>query len=283
MKSHTTKTVHLPKNVSAVLSNRLPSKLKGPGAPIISYVIGNVTIDKALLNLGASVNLLPTSMHEQFNLGKLKSTVVILQLADQSVKMPRGLIEYVLVKVEELYFPVDFLVLDMEYKSNGSMPPILLGRPFLATANTCINCRSGEMKVSFGNRKLRLNVFNAGLGPMHEDDNECFMVDVIDSPVEAHAPQMLCDYTIYTLMNPFVEEICSLRVMSEIQEVSEYVDRSPTLERRPWNIKYEPLPPLSKTTQPKSIESLPVLELKALPDTLKYVFLGPNKTLPVIC
>ncbi|XP_031263653.1 uncharacterized protein LOC116121887 [Pistacia vera] len=143
LKSHTPKTVHLLENVSVVVSNRLPPKLKDHGAPIISCVIGNVTIDRTLLDLGASVNLLPTFVYEQFNLGELKSTKVILQLADRSVKMPRGLIEDVLVKVEELYFPVDFLVLDMEYTSSG---------------------RS-----------------------MHEDDNACFMVDVIDSLVEAHA------------------------------------------------------------------------------------------------
>ncbi|XP_031269937.1 uncharacterized protein LOC116128366 [Pistacia vera] len=185
MKSHTSKTVHLPKNISAIISNHLPSKLKDFGAPIISCVIGIVTIDRALLDLGASVNLLPTSIYEQFNLGELKSTEVILQLADRSVKMPRGLIEDVLFKVEELYFPMDFLVLDIEYTSSGSMPLIILGRPFLATANACINCRSGEMEVSFRNRKLRLNVFNAGLGPICEDDNECFMVDAIDSLMES--------------------------------------------------------------------------------------------------
>ncbi|XP_031247505.1 uncharacterized protein LOC116105211 [Pistacia vera] len=123
MKSHTPKTVHLPENVSAVVSNRIPLKLKDLGAPVISCVIGNVTTDRALLDLGASVNLLPTSVYEQFNLGELKSTKVILQLADRSVKMPRGLIEDVLVKVDELHFPVDFLVLDMEYMSSGSMPP----------------------------------------------------------------------------------------------------------------------------------------------------------------
>ncbi|XP_031247644.1 uncharacterized protein LOC116105351 [Pistacia vera] len=280
MKSHTPNTVHLLKNISAVDSNCLPPKLKDPGAPIISYVIGNVMIDRALLDLGTSVNLLPISVYEQFNLGELKSTEVILQLADRSVKMPGGLIE--VVKVEELYFSVDFLVLNMEYTSSGSIPPIILERPFLTTANACINCRSGEMEVSFRNMKLRLNVFNAGLGPMHEDDNEFFMIDAIGSLVEAYAPQMLCDDTIYTLVNPFVEEICSLSVMSEIQEVSAYMDRSPTLERRPWNIKYEPLPPLSKTTHPRSIESPLVFELKALPNTLKYVSLGPNKTLPMI-
>ncbi|XP_031270520.1 uncharacterized protein LOC116128893 [Pistacia vera] len=203
-------------NVSAVVSNRIPPKLKDPGAPSISCVIGNVTINRALLDLRASVNLLPTSVYEQFNLGELKSTEVILQLANQSVKMPRGLIEDVFVKVEELYFPVDFLVLDMEYTRSGSMPLIILKRPFLAMANACISCRSREMEVSFGNRKLRLNVFNVGLGPMREDDNECFMVDAIDSLVEAHAPQMSCDDAIYTLMNLFVEEICSLSVVSEI-------------------------------------------------------------------
>ena len=93
----------------------------------------------ALLDLGASVNLLPGSMYDSGKFGELKSTKVTLQLADRSVKTPRGIVEDVLVKVDEFYFPVDFLVLDMESSNHISQIPIILGRPFLATANACIN------------------------------------------------------------------------------------------------------------------------------------------------
>ena len=54
-------------------------------------------IDKALLDFRASVNLLPYYVYMQLGLGELKLTSVILQLADKSVKVPRGIVEDVLI------------------------------------------------------------------------------------------------------------------------------------------------------------------------------------------
>ncbi|GAV83384.1 LOW QUALITY PROTEIN: hypothetical protein CFOL_v3_26832, partial [Cephalotus follicularis] len=156
LKTYIPKMVHLTE-VSAVLSNKLPPKLKDPGAPLISCKIGNLLIDRALLDLGASVNILPSSVYDHFGFGELKPAEVTLQLADRSLKIPKGFIADVLVKVDELYFAVDFLVLDMETHANGKAQSIILGRPFLATANACINFRSGAMDISFGNKKLRIN------------------------------------------------------------------------------------------------------------------------------
>ncbi|GAV57965.1 LOW QUALITY PROTEIN: hypothetical protein CFOL_v3_01501, partial [Cephalotus follicularis] len=138
LKTHIPKTVHLTEQVSAVLSNKLPHKLKDPGAPLISCKI-NLQIERALLDLGASVNILPSSVYDHFGFGELKPTEAILQLADRCLKIPQGFIEDVLVKVDEFYFPVDFLVLDMETSSFGKPQSIILGRPFLATANACMN------------------------------------------------------------------------------------------------------------------------------------------------
>ncbi|GAV71310.1 hypothetical protein CFOL_v3_14804 [Cephalotus follicularis] len=181
LKTHIPKTVHLTEQVSAVLSNKLPPKLKDPGAPLISCKIGNLQLERALLDLGASVNILPSSVYDHFGFGELKPTEVTLQLADRSLKILKGFIEDVLVKVDEFYFPVDFLVLDMETFSFGKPQSIILGHPFLATSNACINCQSGAMDISFGNKKLRLNIFNAALGPQGEDG--CFTTDMIDEVV----------------------------------------------------------------------------------------------------
>ncbi|GAV57037.1 hypothetical protein CFOL_v3_00575 [Cephalotus follicularis] len=178
LKTHIPRTVHLTEQVSAVLSNKLPPKLKDPGARLISCKIGNLLIEISLLDLGASVNILPSLVYDHFGFGELKPTEVTLQLTDRSLKIPKGFIEDVLVKVDELYFPVDFLVLDMETPAIGKPHSIILGRPFLATANACINCRSGAMDISFGNKKLRLNIFNAALGPQGEE--ACFAIDMID-------------------------------------------------------------------------------------------------------
>ena len=100
-------------------------------------------------------------MYKQLALGELKPTNITLSLADRSVKIPKGIVEDVLVKVEKLYYPVDFVVLDTETIENGlNHVPIILGRPFLATANAIINFQNGVMQLTFGNMTLELNIFH---------------------------------------------------------------------------------------------------------------------------
>jgi hypothetical protein len=77
-------------------------------------MIGFGQIERALLDLGASVNLLPYSVYLQLGLEELKPTSMTLQLADRYVKIPRGIVEDVLIKVDKFYFPMDFIVLDIE-------------------------------------------------------------------------------------------------------------------------------------------------------------------------
>ena len=140
------KKAFLTEQVSAIIQSKTPVKYKDPGSPTISVNIGGTCIDKALLDLGASVNLLPYSVYKQLGLGELKPTNITLSLADRSVKIPKGIVEDVLVKVDKFYYTVDFVVLDTEPIANGpNHVPIILGRPFLATTNAIINCRNGVM------------------------------------------------------------------------------------------------------------------------------------------
>jgi hypothetical protein len=100
--------------------------------------------------LGTGVNLLPYSVYLQLNLGELKPTKVILQLADRSVKQPRGIIEDVIIQVDKFYFPMDFIALNTKLVPNpDKMILVILGRSFLATGNACINCRMGIMEITF--------------------------------------------------------------------------------------------------------------------------------------
>jgi hypothetical protein len=170
--------VFLTEQVSSILQYSLPPKFKDPGAPTISCIIGDHKIDKALLDLGAGVNLLSYSLYLQLSLGELKPTPIILQLADRSTKKPRGIIEDVIIQVDNFYFPVDFIVLDTEPVANPTkMIPVILGRPFLATANANINCRTGIMKIRFGNLKVKLNIFHTFQQPL--DKAKCFFLDSI--------------------------------------------------------------------------------------------------------
>ena len=168
------KKAFLTEQVSAIIQSKTQVKYKDPRSPTISVNIGGTCIDKALLDLGASVNLLPYSVYKQLGLGELKPTHITLSLADRSVKIPKGIVEDVLVKVDKFYCLVDFVVLDTEPIAGGpNHVPIILGRPFLATANAIINCRNGVMQLTFGNMTLELNIFH--LSNKHkqmENDNQ---------------------------------------------------------------------------------------------------------------
>ena len=136
------------------------------------------------------MNILPSYVYEQLGGGNLKPSPVILQVADQSLKTPWGILEDVLIRVEDFFFPVDFLVLDTDPTNKPTKPSIILGRPFLATSHASINCNTGALKMGFGNRKIRLNVFDAYKQAGLED---CSQVEVIDDLIEEATPAMLCD------------------------------------------------------------------------------------------
>ena len=146
---------------------------KDPGSPTISVNIGGTCIDKPLLDLGASVNLLPYSVYKQLGLGELNPTNITLSLANRSVKIPKGIVEDVLVKVDKFYYPVDFVVLDTELMAESiNQVAIILGRPFLATSNAIINCRNGVMQLTFGNMTLELNIFHLSNNDKPAEDEE---------------------------------------------------------------------------------------------------------------
>ena len=133
-------TVSLTEECSAILQRKLPQKLKDPGSFTIPCTIGNAIFERALCDLGASINLMPLSIFKRLGLGEARPTTVTLQLADRSLNHPRGVIEDVLVKVDKFIFPAYFIVLDME---EDKEIPIILGRPFLATGRAMIDVQRG--------------------------------------------------------------------------------------------------------------------------------------------
>ncbi|XP_043710444.1 uncharacterized protein LOC122659396 [Telopea speciosissima] len=188
---------------------------------------------------------------------------VMLQLADRSIKVPRGFIEDVLVEVDELYFSVDFLVLDMETHTNGKPQSIILRRSFFATTNACINCRSSALDIPLGPNARK----SASVDVIDEVVAECTLVMLADDPLQqclAFSRGDDFDIDAYTT------------------EVNALLDGSTPPVHPSWTVKYELLPSLAKKPPLSSIESPPVLELKPLPDLLKYAFLGSNETLPII-
>ncbi|CAN6541731.1 unnamed protein product [Malus baccata var. baccata] len=132
----------------------------------------------------------------------LKETKVVIQLADRSNRYPKGLLEDVLGQVNELIFPADFFVLEMEHNPMPTALPLILGRPFLRTARTKIDVYDGTLTMEIDGENIKFRIFNDMRYP--GDFESCLSIDA------------------------------------------------------------------------------PKLELKPIPEHLKYAFLGENETLPVI-
>ena len=101
-KHHVKKIAFLTEQVRKIIEQKTPLKYKDPGCPTIFCQIGTHVFSQALLDLGASVNLLPYSVYLQLGLGEIKPTSIVLQLAGQSIKKPRRIVEDVLVQVDKL-------------------------------------------------------------------------------------------------------------------------------------------------------------------------------------
>ena len=108
------KILSMRENISTIIQCKLPEKYKDPGTFTITCIIGNQKIERAMLDLGASINVMPHSVYASLKLDPLKQIEVIIQLADRSTAYLEGVIEDVLVKVNELIFPADFYILHME-------------------------------------------------------------------------------------------------------------------------------------------------------------------------
>ncbi|XP_042045593.1 uncharacterized protein LOC121791834 [Salvia splendens] len=131
--------------------------MKDPGNFNISCVIENDRKTKALCDLGASITRMPLSFFRKLKFGVLKPTTITIQMADRSVKFPNGVLENVLVRVNDFIFPMDFVVLDMKEDSNV---PLILGRPFLATGKALIDVTKGELTLRHGNKTTILSMLD---------------------------------------------------------------------------------------------------------------------------
>nr|XP_027086630.1 uncharacterized protein LOC113708366 [Coffea arabica] len=266
-------------NVSAMLQRKLPQKCGDPGMFTIPCKIGGTPIRKAMLDLGASINVMPKTIYASLNLGPLKGTGIIIQLADRTNAYPEGLVENVLVQVNELVFPADFYVLDMGDERALNPSPILLGRPFLSTARTKIDVNEGTLSMEFDGKIVNFNIFEAMKYPDETNSvcalsvveplvQEIFELDGVDALAVALAKHLELGATF------------DVEISDELYHAVGALHSLPPISPR-----YELTSVFVPETQEKllpSIVQVPELELKPLPKHLKYAFLGENETLPVI-
>jgi len=133
---------------------------------------------------------------------------------------------------------------------------VILGRPFLATANALINCRTGVMKISFGNMTVELNIFDISKRPRECDEirSACLIEEIIEEESSTKDPLEAC----------FAQFGEDLDLDAQANAVLEFA------------------PLVSKEEEEGTVPEPPKKELKPLPNNLKYKFLGPAETLLVI-
>ncbi|XP_071923079.1 uncharacterized protein [Coffea arabica] len=266
-------------NVSAMLQRKLPPKCGDPGMFTIPCKIGGASIRKAMLDLGASINVMPKIIYTSLNLGPLKGTGIIIQLADRTNAYPEGLVEDVLVQVNELVFPADFYVLDMGDERALNPSPILLGRPFLSTVRTKIDVNECTLSMEFDGKIINFNIFDAMKYP--DESNSVYALSVVEPLVQEIFELEGVDALAVALAKHL--ELGATPDVGLSDELYYAVGALHSLP--PISPRYELTSVFVPETQTKLLPSIvqaPELELKPLPKHLKYAFLGDNETLPVI-
>lgn len=151
------KIVHvLGKLEDIMLGKVVIPKYLDPSSPVVDLIINGQAVKNALVDLGATINVMTKETMHRLSIEGLRKTPIVLQLANSSTVTSDGLIEDVVVTLDSWEYPADFLILSP--KVNFAGYPIILGRPWLATTDAKINFRSGSMTISNGQaiRKLAL-------------------------------------------------------------------------------------------------------------------------------
>ncbi|KAL4312393.1 hypothetical protein GQ457_01G017260 [Hibiscus cannabinus] len=243
--------VNLGEHVSAVFQQKLPPKMKDQGMFAIPCKIGKVKIKCAMCDLGASINVMPLSIYKMIANEPLKDTKVKIQLADRSVINPEGLLENVLVEVDKLIFPADFYIINMENDQSNTSSDILLGRPFLSTANTEIEVRSGLLTMEFDGEKVKFDVYKPMEHPSSMPNVNC--VNTFEPSVDKH------DSSDKLYRNLNVET-----VKEREMDITSNVDSRPSCKELSENLNFM----LCQSKKFSSISQVPNLDIKLSPDKL---------------
>ncbi|GJU38668.1 hypothetical protein Tco_1191625 [Tanacetum coccineum] len=129
------------------INNTIPRKEKDPRSFTLPCFINNTCFDNDLVDLGAIISVMPLLTYFNLGLGELAHTKLTVELADRTVKYPKGIAENVLVGIGKFTFPVDFIILDMP---EDIKVPLILERPFLSTAHAKIDVYKRKITLRVG-------------------------------------------------------------------------------------------------------------------------------------
>ncbi|GJS73949.1 reverse transcriptase domain-containing protein [Tanacetum coccineum] len=240
-----------------MIQNKVPPKLGDPESFLIPCNFNKTFSCNALADLGASINLMPYSLYAKLSLETLKHTKMSVRLANRSFQYSVGIAKNMLVEVGKFTFLADFVILEME---EDSKVPLILGRPFLYTADAVFRVKQKQLNHGVGTERMIFNIDSAMKHSYSNDDT--------------------CGKILHSIKGTLLEE----EIFVEFDEfmamtADENYDSDSDIEDPPFekitiNTDYK-----IKT----SLEEPPTdLELKPLPDNMEYVFLEEPSFLPVI-
>ena len=116
-----------------------------PSVPLVTISINNFSILNTLIDLSATINVMTMETLRNLKIYNIRPTPTILELADRSKVKLEGVVDDVIVSIDSWEYPIDFIIL--QPKSNLGGHPLILGRPWLATAVAFIGCRAGSMII----------------------------------------------------------------------------------------------------------------------------------------
>ncbi|GJS51079.1 putative reverse transcriptase domain-containing protein [Tanacetum coccineum] len=204
----------------------IPRKEKDPRSFTLPCFINNSCFDNALVELGASVSVMPLSTYLNLGLGELAHTRLIVELVDRKVKYPKGIAKNVLVRIGKFTFPVDFKILDMP---EDIKVPLILGKPFLSTAHAKIDVYKRKITLRVEEEKIVFTSFKSANSLI----KRVYMLslrEIMDLDLEARL--MGETLVINRSLDPFLEDYIELNDVNEPFELrrNQGDDLMPTIE-----------------------------------------------------
>ncbi|GJW97734.1 reverse transcriptase domain-containing protein [Tanacetum coccineum] len=167
-----------------------------------------------------------------------------VRLADRSFQYPVGIAENILVEVGKFTFIVDFVILEME---EDSKVPIILGRPFLHTADAVIRVKQKQLNLRVGTERMIFHI-DSVMKHSYSNDDICFRIDVIDEILEEDFDALLDKGSeiLYSIKGIILEE----KLFAEFDDfmamtANENSESESDIEEPP--LKKSPLTPITRS------------------------------------
>ncbi|CAA7015013.1 unnamed protein product [Microthlaspi erraticum] len=119
-------------------------KIEDPGQFSIPCQVNGHYFDRTLCDSGSCINLMPTQTAKLLGITRLQPAQISIGLANHTIAKPRGVVIDVLLEIGDIKIPVDFHVINIQ---GGCDTPLILGRPFLATAGAVMDLPNRRMSL----------------------------------------------------------------------------------------------------------------------------------------